>query len=57
VPVPNLSIDNWAQALGMTELAPATRSALDQYLATSPPASRIDGLVTLLLGSPDFSLA
>ncbi len=52
----------WAEIFGMTELAPATESAIDSYLAESKADGATDaqldlGSITLLVSSPDFSLA
>jgi len=54
------SLDRWAALMGMTELAPATRASLNRYLrgaATWGPKDRDRSLMTLLIASPDYSLA
>jgi hypothetical protein len=52
----------WAEIFGMTELAPATESALQTYLSASKSIGNADaqidqGAITLIVSSPDFSLA
>jgi uncharacterized protein (DUF1800 family) len=56
------SAQQWGEIFGMTELAPATKSALDSYLGASKSLGHADaqidlGAITLIVSSPDFSLA
>jgi uncharacterized protein (DUF1800 family) len=52
----------WGEVFGLTELAPRTLAALGAYLAGGrargfPPDAIDHGMVTLVVSSPDFSLA
>ncbi|MFY9588012.1 MAG: DUF1800 domain-containing protein [Actinomycetota bacterium] len=53
--------DGWGEIFGVTPLAGATRAAMDGYRAKSgvtAPAKTVDAaMITLLIGSPDFSLS
>lgn len=54
------TLDGWMKQFGMVELAPATTAAINTYMRETLTLSdkvRQAGLVTLLLSSPDFSLA
>jgi len=54
------SIDGWAEIFGLTELASATRSALEDYAdspAVTDQATLDAAMITLLVSSPDFTLA
>jgi len=51
----------WGEIFGITELAPATRSAMEGYMRDAKNKADIDALdaamITLTVSSPDFSLA
>lgn len=51
----------WAEIFGITDLADATRAAMGNYrtkAGLTAPAKTIDAaMITLLMGSPDFSLS
>ncbi len=54
------TVKAWGEVFGMTELAPATATALQNYLdqAKDPTPQTLDAaMITLVLASPDFSLA
>lgn len=57
---PSATTQAWAAVFGMTELHPAMRSAVEQYLSSSTttlPMTKEAGVITLLLSSPDFAVA
>jgi uncharacterized protein (DUF1800 family) len=54
------AVEGWGEIFGMTELAPGTSAALQSYLdqATDTTKTTLDAaMITLIVGSPDFSLA
>lgn len=54
------TIEDWAEIFGITELAPATRAALNDYVGstTATEQATLDAaMITLLVSSPDFTLA
>jgi len=57
---PARDLEGWAHQLGMADLSPNTRSALDAYLASRPNAQSEElqeGVLSLLLASPDWMVA
>jgi uncharacterized protein (DUF1800 family) len=54
------TVAGWAEVFGMTQLSSATAAALADYLADTAdrtPAERDAGMITLVMASPEFSLA
>jgi len=54
------TVKGWGEVFGMTELAPATATALQSYLdqAKDPTPQALEAaMITLVIASPDFSLA
>lgn len=53
-------LTTWMETLGMTSVAPATQSALENYMQNvdgQSVATKRAGLVTMLVTTPDFNLA
>jgi uncharacterized protein (DUF1800 family) len=56
------SIDGWGEIFGISDLAPETRTALNDYLqsataAAADEATQDAAMITLVLSSPDYTLA